>query len=147
MSRGIHVGHEEKPCTTWLPGLFYLHSENLYTYIASGYSIGLCRLTNVNILLSTDVKRAFHYAGLYEMSFCAMELLSKLCIVPSKHISRFQLGLSYSLISIEYCPLEFSRRLYYNLSVERKIILLVRDEKLMKIKEFSEQLRMKEFFF
>lgn len=76
MSRGIHVGHEEKPCTTWLPGLFYLHSENLYTYIASGYSIGLCRLTNVNILLSTDVKRAFYYAGLYEMSFCAMELLT-----------------------------------------------------------------------
>lgn len=62
-------------------------------------------------------------------------------------MSRFQLGLSYSLISIEYCPLESSGRLDYNLSVEKKVILLVRNEKLAKIKEFSEQLRMKEFFF
>lgn len=43
--------------------------------------------------------------------------------------------------------MEFSGRLDYNLSVERKVILLVRNEKLVKIKEFLEELRMKEFFF
>lgn len=55
--------------------------------------------------------------------------------------------MSYSLISIEYYPPEFSGGLDYNLSVGRKVILLVRNEKLVKIKEFLEELRMKEFFF